>query len=228
MASKASATAKMRAPRGMAGPGEPERIAGAVPALVVVVHHRDRVAQERDALQDLPADLGMAPHDHPLLGRQGAGLEQDRVGDADLADVVQEDAAAQRVELGGGQAVRAGEGQRVGVHAAGVQLGADLAGGQDGAQSLERGLVGLLQLPEGGGQVAGGLGHAVLQEDLVLAALDEELAVLERALRGEQDLVQVDRLQDEVAGALLEALDGGAHVGGAGEHDHGGVGVARP
>ena len=53
----------------------------------------------------------------------------------------------------------------------------------------------------------------------------QELPALEGALGGDEQLVDVDRLHDEVVGAELEAVDGGLHVGGAGEHDHGGVAV---
>ena len=50
-------------------------------------------AQERDLSSICRPISGWRPHDHPLRGRERAGLEEDRVGDADLADVVQEDAA---------------------------------------------------------------------------------------------------------------------------------------
>ena len=126
------------------------------------------------------------------------------------------------------EAVRPGERDRIGVHAPGVELGAHLPGGEGRAQGLEGRQVGLLQLPEGGGQVAGGLRHPVLEEDVMLAVLDQELAALERALGGEQDLVEVDRLQDEVARALLEALHRHRDVAGAGQHDDRRVGVPGP
>ncbi len=199
--------------------GQPERVAGAVPPLVVVVDDRDRVAQEGNPLEELAAHLRMAPHDPPLVRRERAGLEEDRVGDADLADVVQQHAAAERVELRLGQAVGAGQRDGVAVHAAGVGLGAHLASGQRRAEGFQGGLVRLPQLTQGGGQVAGRLGHAVLEQGLVLAPLHQELAALERPLRGEQDLIQIDRLEDEVARPLLEALDRGPHVGRTGEHD---------
>ena len=40
-------------------------------------------------------------HRHELFGVQRSGLEQDRVRHADLADVVDEPASIQRVEIGG-------------------------------------------------------------------------------------------------------------------------------
>ena len=42
--------------------------------------------------QDLRADLRVLDHQRPLLGGQRAGLEQDRVGHGDLADVVEQEA----------------------------------------------------------------------------------------------------------------------------------------
>jgi hypothetical protein len=59
----------------------------------------------------------------------------------------------------------------------------------------------------------------------VLAVLDQEVAPLQGPLGGEEDLVEVDRLQDEVAGPLLEALHRDRDVAGAGQHDDRGVGV---
>src|SRR6266404_4146323 len=40
-----------------------------------------------------------------------------------------------------------------------------------------------------------------------------------RALGGDQELLHVHRLEDEVVGAVLQALDGGLHVADAGEDD---------
>ena len=66
------------------------RIAGAV-VLLVMAERDDRAHRQvlrRAALQDVVADARVRAH-HLLLGlRQRAFLQQDRVGDADLADVV--------------------------------------------------------------------------------------------------------------------------------------------
>src|SRR3989441_8570052 len=68
----------------------------------------------------------------------------------------------------------------------------------------------------------------LLEALVVLTTLDEKLATLQRALGGDQELVHVDRLHDDVAGAELQAGDRRLHVGGAGQHDHGDVVVDRP
>ena len=57
------------------------------------------------------------------------------------------------------------------------------------------------------------------------AAREELAAVAERALGGVDQVAGLHRLQDEVVGAVGEALHRRLHVADAGEHEHGGVGV---
>ena len=52
-----------------------------------------------------------------------------------------------------------------------------------------------------------------------------ELPVLERALGGDEDLVHVDRLHDEVEGPELQALHRGLDIGDAGEDEERRVGI---
>jgi hypothetical protein len=77
--------------------GEPVRVAAAVPALVLVADRRGHVAQAGQRSQDPLADDRVLAHEHPLVGGQRTGLVEDLVGDADLADVVQE---RDRLDLG--------------------------------------------------------------------------------------------------------------------------------
>src|SRR4029079_2786430 len=67
---------------------EPLRIPGAVPALVACTYQRDELGEVGDRLQNSRADLGVLAHLGRLARRQRAGLSQDHLGDADLADVV--------------------------------------------------------------------------------------------------------------------------------------------
>ena len=69
----------------------PVRVAGAVPALVVVQRDLLRHEKLRQApfTDQLPAVLAVLLHDRPLVGVEAPGLEQDRVGHAQLADIVQ-------------------------------------------------------------------------------------------------------------------------------------------
>ena len=69
--------------------GQAVGVAPAVEALVVVAHPGHELLVEQGA-HDLGADAGVLAHELPLLRGQRAGLEQHAVGDADLADVVQE------------------------------------------------------------------------------------------------------------------------------------------
>ena len=72
------------------------RIAVPVPALVVVEHVRDRLAQGRHAQQDPRADLRVLADLRELVVVEPALLAQHLVGDRELADVVQRAADAQR------------------------------------------------------------------------------------------------------------------------------------
>src|SRR6266403_5699094 len=75
------------------------RISSAVPALLVREHDLRGGAEEVDGLQDPVAHLRMPPHLRPLGLGQGTWLEEDAVRDADLADVVEERAAADVLDL---------------------------------------------------------------------------------------------------------------------------------
>src|SRR5205823_11311247 len=71
-------------------PAQPARIAAAVEALVVGDDDLSLAPKAVDAGEDGLAEFGV-PLDHdPFLGVERARLAQDRVGDADLADVVQQ------------------------------------------------------------------------------------------------------------------------------------------
>ena len=69
---------------------EPVGVARAVVALVVVAHHRADPRQQLDVGDDAVADGRMAAHDAHLGVVELRRLAQDLLGDADLADVVQE------------------------------------------------------------------------------------------------------------------------------------------
>ena len=101
-------------------PGQPVGIPRAVEALVVVADRRHRVAEEPEPVDDARALLGVALHQRPLLGRERGGLQQDRVGDRELADVVEERGVAEQVELRLGEAELAADRERELLHAARV------------------------------------------------------------------------------------------------------------
>ena len=80
-----------------------------VPALVMVSNDRREDARAREGPADLLADLGMSSH----LGAFGLGqrtrLGQDRLGDAEVADVVDERSEHDALEVGAAQTELPGE-----------------------------------------------------------------------------------------------------------------------
>ena len=77
--------------------GEPHRIAGAVDALVMLADDRRR-ARQPQLLQQLGSDDRVGLDETELLGVERTGLGENRVGDGDLADVVQPGRRAQVLE----------------------------------------------------------------------------------------------------------------------------------
>ena len=189
MASSASASAKIRGPSGICLAAESRGVARAVPPLVVVVDDGDGAAQERDLLDQPATDLGVRAHHRPLLRRERTRLEEDGVGNADLADVVEQHAVLDVGHLGFGHTVGAGDGERVAAHAARVGVRADVARVDGRAERLEGDQVRLFEVAHGGGELARRFRHPPLQQLLVLAALDDELAPLERAAGGDEAAV---------------------------------------
>jgi hypothetical protein len=78
----------MRAPSGIASRASPSGSHGRPSAHRSRDERRDRL-QRRRHLDDCLADHPVAAHEHALVLVERAGLGQDRVGDRDVADVVQ-------------------------------------------------------------------------------------------------------------------------------------------
>ncbi len=74
----------------------------------MMADHARGAGEELEGGDDLRADDGMRAHDLPLLRRQRPRLLQDRLGHADLADVVQETRLSHEIDGGG----RESEGRR--------------------------------------------------------------------------------------------------------------------
>ena len=109
MAEYASATARMRASRGISTPDQPSGIAGAVEALVVAGDERLDLAEVGHGADERLAHGGVALDDGPFLGGQPAGLAQDAVWDADLAHVVQQAARPHHPQAALGESQRGAE-----------------------------------------------------------------------------------------------------------------------
>ena len=97
---------------------EAARIPGAIPLLVMAPDDRDGADQERNLLDEPLADLRVRAHHPPLVRCERAGLEEDRIRNADLADVVEKHAVGEVGQLIVRHVVGAGERQRVAVDAA--------------------------------------------------------------------------------------------------------------
>ena len=74
------------------------RVAAAVPALVQVEHPLGDLGHA-GALDDVAAQRGVALHLEELVVGEPRGLQQHRVGDADLADVVEDAGRPELVDL---------------------------------------------------------------------------------------------------------------------------------
>src|SRR3954470_23464035 len=74
-------------------------IAAPVPPLVTVADDLAHLLQLLDRSDDLLAELGVRLHDGALVRGQTTGLREDRALDADLADVVQERAELEPLQL---------------------------------------------------------------------------------------------------------------------------------
>jgi hypothetical protein len=132
-ASNTSASAIRRADDRDVVAGEAVGIAAAVPLFVVPVGdflgQGEELQRHLDVLLGLldgfAAQSGVRLHHHPFVGRERPGLQQDVVGNADLADVVQRRRAAQKVDVavaeGGGKARMAAQSVGQALH---IALGA--------------------------------------------------------------------------------------------------------
>ena len=118
--------------------GEAVGIAAAVPALVLGAHGGGEVRERADRADDLGADRRVLAHDVPLGTAQPAGLLQDRVGHADLADVVQQRHLADRGRVLGVHPELARDLERQLEHRLGMRSGVVLARVERRQQRLPR------------------------------------------------------------------------------------------
>ena len=103
----------MRAPSGISSPLQPGRIAAAVPPLVVAQDERRHRIRERDAGDDVGADLRVNADLLELFGRQRTRLGEDVLRHGELADVVQQRGRPDRLDFVVGHAERACHARRV-------------------------------------------------------------------------------------------------------------------
>ena len=112
-------------------------VAGAVPLLVVVLDDRQDGPGEVDGVQDVRAPLRVFLDLLELLVRQAARLEQDVFGNAQLADVVQQRAGVQSLQLVPRQAHLLRRRHRVALDAQDVLVGVLVLGVNSEGEALD-------------------------------------------------------------------------------------------
>ena len=155
----------------------------------------------------------MALHHLELLDRELPGRQEDVVGDADLADVVEAGRAPQEVHVPLGNTQLLGEERRHASDAERVlaRVVVSVFGGQ--RQALERLDVGVLEL-------FGSFLHPILERPLLRFQLQVKEADVEHVRDPEKHLVDVQRLREEVSCASGERTTTGVRrrVGGKDEN----------
>ena len=186
-----------------------------------------RHREERDRLDHVVADVRVLAHLHPLLGSQLAGLEQHRVGHANLPDVVEQGAAADLVELRAARCPAARRWRWCTAPRAGEWSEVSCSRASSAAhQRQQRVLVGAGDVLERAAQLGGAVAHLALELLLVALARQLDAALGQRALDGADEVGELGRLEQVVDRAAAQAVDRRLGVAVAGEHDHRGVGVA--
>ena len=174
---------------------DPVGIAAAVPALVMLADERNRPGERLDRVEDALAERGVQAVDRLVFGGTLAlGLEQDRLGYPELADVVEQRPERQVV-------LRA---RRKAACPAGI--GGD---GRDALRVVAGERVLLLE------QVDHAEDQRLGRVELVAQPADPEQRAQPR-----QELDAVERFVEEVVGAGFEAADLALDVGERGQHDH--------
>src|SRR5437899_9594578 len=135
----------------------------------------------------------MLSHEILFVSIQRTGLEQDRVGDPDLADVVEGRCVADRL----GKVAREPELLRE-QRCHSTYASCVLAGGVIAKLGYERQAI--EHLPTGLLEVACALDHPFLEHSVLMLELELQVARLEQVAHPQQNLGVVKRLAEEVTG----------------------------
>ncbi len=183
-------------------PLEAGRVAAAVEALVVVPDDRERPLEEIQRLDDLHPALRVGADRRELLVGEPPGLAQDRVLDADLADVVNHPGQPQRLDVLLRQIEAGGDGH------------GDL---RDPPRVARRVGVALLEHVDHRPQHVQGV---LLQAQV----FEDQRAVVERLFDRVLNGRDPEGLDDVVVGPVLDGLDRPVDRGEPGDDDHLGLG----
>src|SRR5204863_4415303 len=129
---------------------QPIRIAGAVPALVVMADDARDVLEEGNTGDDPRAVLRMFTHGGPLGLRERPRLAQDVVWDADLADVVQDGAATEEGDVLSADPELVDDELHVAQHTIAVTTGLAVPHVERARERDESGVVGAIALAQRG------------------------------------------------------------------------------
>ena len=168
--------------------------------------------------QYLRADGGMGLHDLPFLLIELAGLEQDAVGDADLADIVHRAGIQDHFARPLHQAGRPREDGRELAHADDVQAGLIVPVLRRPPQAAD-------DLQAGVQQFGGARAHLVFQDPVLVAYLVVHEAHFQHVADTGQHLQPLEWLAEKVLGPGLQGVQTGLHVGLGGKHQHRHIGV---
>ena len=133
---------------------------------------------------------------------------------------MQKRAARDDLDLGRRNAHGARQGDGVSGYALGVAFSLGVLQVERVAQRFERHVVGVLQVFHRLAQHLGARPHHLLQVLLVVVALLQGLAVVERALHGGDQVFALEGLEQVVVGAAAHGVDGHADVVNGGDHHH--------
>jgi hypothetical protein len=218
MASKASATAMMRASTGISPPRRPGEPAPVHPLVVGAHDPQYRRRLVRDRHQHPLAQCGVLGDLAILVGSERAGLVQHGFAGADLPDVVQLAAEPDVVHHVAVEAELRGRRHPVAAHPDRVPAGVGVLRLQGARQHLHPFQKQLLD-PERL------LLDPLLQQLVVVPVLELEGPFFQHPDHPRLSLADRYRLDQEVGGAQVEALDRGTGLGDAAEQDDGGIGI---
>src|SRR4029077_7783941 len=174
--------------------------------------------QKRDLFEHLVAVVAVLAHDGAFVVVQLSGLAKDVVGDGHLADVVEKSGAGCDQDLLARHAHGAGDGDGKSGDAAGVAFGFRVLEIEGIAKSLQRDVVGALQVAHGGLKLIGASFDQRLQISLISAVFHLEAAIFKGAADSVQQLFALEGLQQVVVSAIADGGKGDGKIAYSANH----------
>ena len=187
--------------------------------LLVGEDNLSRFSEKRNLAQHVVAARAMLPHHVLFFRRESSRLAQDFVGNCHFADVVQEGAAGDDLDLRRADSHGAGQSDGVRGYTLGMPFGLGIFQIQGVAQRLQRHVVGVFQVFHRLAQHLGASAHDLLQVLLIVVAILKGLTMVQCALHGvDQQGNAVAVLhhnvgQDQVKGVAFQNIEAFASAG---------------